>query len=121
MRLEWPGVGATFVKIQDSAGPTQPVLLIPAGGRTLASEAGPSLYKYDPVGGMSWAAPYLAGLAAMAFQLDPAIDPDTIPKFLLDTATKTQVGSIVNSRGFIEAVKEHAHTGSWPQPNASDP
>lgn len=101
--------------------PPQPVLLIPAGGRTLASEAGPSLYKYDPVGGMSWAAPYLAGLAAMAFQRDPAIDPDTIPKLLLDTATKTQAGNIVNPRGFIEAVEEHARIRSSPQPNTSQP
>jgi subtilisin family serine protease len=90
--------------------PSQPVLLAPAGGRTFASEAGPKVYKYDPTGGMSWVAPYLAGLAALAFQLDPAIDPDTIPKLLLDTATRTQVGNIVNPKGFIEAVKEHART-----------
>jgi hypothetical protein len=33
--------------------PPNPVLLVPAGGRTIASEAGPTAYKYDPVGGMS--------------------------------------------------------------------
>jgi serine protease AprX len=94
--------------------PPQPVLLVPAGGRTIASEAGPTAYKYDPVGGMSWAAPYLAGLAAMAFQLDPDIDPDTIVKLLLDTAIKTDVGRIVNPRGFIEAVKGQARAASLP-------
>jgi hypothetical protein len=94
--------------------PPQPVLLVPAGGRTIAGESGPTAYKYDPVGGMSWAAPYLAGLATMAFQLDPHIDPDTIVKLLLDTATQMDVGRIVNPPGFVEAVKAQAPATSLP-------
>jgi len=85
------------------------VLLVPAGHRTLASENGPAVYKYDPIGGMSWAAPYLAGLAAMAFQLDDAISPDTIVELLLNTSTKTGVGPVVNPRGFIQAVRNRTH------------
>jgi hypothetical protein len=81
------------------------VLLVPTANRTIASERGTTVYKYDPVGGMSWAAPYLAGLAAMAFQLDPEIAPDTIAGLLVSTATRTPLGAVVNPQGFIEAVK----------------
>jgi len=83
-------------------------LYIPAGHRTIASEKGSSVYKYDPTGGMSWCAPYLAGLAAMAFQLDPDIDPDLIVKLFVSTSTETKVGHIINPPGFIEAVKKQA-------------
>jgi len=62
------------------------------------------------VGGMSWAAPYLAGLAAMALQLDGAINPDTIVELPLNTSTKTKVGPVVNPGGFIEAVKSRTRS-----------
>lgn len=82
------------------------VLFVPAGNRTIASYHGPDVYTFDRTGGMSWAAPYLAGLAALAYQVDPGIEPKTIVDLWLKTATKTDVGPVVNPAGFIEAVRE---------------
>ncbi len=80
-------------------------LCVPAGNRTTASYHGPGVYTYEIEGGMSWAVPYLAGLAALACQVDPEIEPAQIVELWTATATKTRVGPIVNPRGFIEAVR----------------
>jgi len=82
------------------------VLLIPAGNRTIASHHGPDVYTYTRTGGMSWAAPYMAGLAALAYQVKPGIDPKTIVDLWLKTATQTDVGPIINPVDFIEAVRK---------------
>ena len=82
------------------------VLLIPAGNGTVASHHGTDVYMYDRTGGMSWAAPYMAGLAALAYQVKPEIDPGTIVNLWLKTASQTDVGPIVNPVGFIEAVRK---------------
>jgi serine protease AprX len=81
-------------------------ILVPAGNRTIASHNGPEVYKFEREGGMSWAAPYLAGLAALAYQVNPEIKPDQIVKLWLETATKTDAGPVVNPVGFVEAVQK---------------
>jgi hypothetical protein len=80
-------------------------LCVPAGNRTTASHVGPDVYTYWVEGGMSWAVPYLAGLAALAFQVDPEIQPAQIVELWTATATKTSVGPVVNPVKFIEAVR----------------
>jgi len=81
------------------------ILHIPAGNRTIASHHGPEVYTFDRTGGMSWAAPYLAGLAALAYQIKPEIDPKTIVDLWLKTATQSDDGPmIVNPVGFIDAI-----------------
>jgi hypothetical protein len=82
------------------------VLLVPAGNRTVASHYGPEVYTYDRAGGMSWAAPYLAGLAALAHQVKPEIELGKIIELWLQTATQTDAGPIINPVGFIEAVRK---------------
>jgi hypothetical protein len=81
-------------------------LRIPAGGRALASYRGDEVYTFYREGGMSWAAPYIAGLAALAFQTDPEITPSLIIRCLVETATETEAGPVVNPIGFIEKIKE---------------
>lgn len=80
--------------------------MIPVGNKTIASHFGPQVYTYcaGRCGG-SWAAPYMVGLAALAFQVNPEIKPQTIAEQLAETATHTKAGPIVNPRGFIESVK----------------
>jgi hypothetical protein len=56
---------------------------------------------------MSWAAPYLAGLAALAYQVNPEIEPKTIVELWLKTAVQTEAGAIVNPAGFIKAVQNN--------------
>ncbi len=82
------------------------VLLVPAGHRTMASYHGSDVYTFDADGGMSWSAPYLAGLAALAFQVNPQIDTKSIVDLWIETAIKTDAGSIVNPVGFMEAVRK---------------
>lgn len=83
------------------------VLRVPAGNRTIASHHGPDMYTFDRTGGMSWAAPYLTGLAALAYQVNPEIKPKTIVELWLQTAVRTDAGPIVNPAGFIEAVRKN--------------
>jgi len=80
-------------------------LLVPAGSRTTASHEGPEVYTYWTEAGMSWATPYLAGLAALAYQVDPEIEPKKIIELLLQTAVQTDAGPIVNPTVFIECVQ----------------
>lgn len=80
------------------------VLRIPTSHRTMASHYGKDVFTYDTDGGMSWAAPYLAGLAALAFQIDPNLAPDRIVPLWLETASSTQAGAIVNPKGFIDRI-----------------
>lgn len=55
------------------------MLLVPMDGRTAASPAGAGEYAYFAEGGMSWAAPYVAGLYALACQVRPEV---TFEEFL---------------------------------------
>jgi subtilisin family serine protease len=81
------------------------VLRVPVGNKTIATHQGTNVYKYERGGGMSWAAPYIAGLAALAFQVNPDLQPATIVEQLVKTATHTKAGPVVNPPGFIEAVR----------------
>lgn len=80
-------------------------LCAPAANRTLASFRGPSCYTYDRTGGLSWTVPYVAGVAALAWQIDPAIKPQEMLDLLKRTAVKTDVGVVINPGVAIEAVK----------------
>ena len=82
------------------------ILLVPTN-RTTASHYGPEVYTYWTEGGMSWAAPYIAGLAALAFQVNPDVQPQTIVEQLVKTATHTKAGPVVNPTGFIKAVQNN--------------
>jgi hypothetical protein len=81
-------------------------LLVPTS-RTVAGFEGTDLYTYWPEGGLSWAAPYIAGVAALAHQVKPGIPPAEIERLLVSTATKTKQGPIINPVGFIDAVSKH--------------
>lgn len=99
-----PDDPANYQRGKDSS--SKDVLRVPAANRTVASHNGPEVYTYDRTGGLSWAAPYLAGLAALAYQVNPEIEPKTIVDLWLQTAVKTDAGPVVNPVGFIEAVQK---------------
>jgi len=83
------------------------ILLTPGDRRTHASETGEHTYVFDVVGGRSSAPPWLAGLAAIGLQVNPKLTPCEIRKHLLDTATKTQFGTVVNPAEFVKACSKH--------------
>jgi hypothetical protein len=86
-------------------------LCVPAANRTLASFRGPQLYTYDRTGGLSWTVPYLAGVSALAWQVDPSIKPQDMLELLKRTTAKTPAGNVVNPVAVIEAVKSQAKNG----------
>jgi hypothetical protein len=49
---------------------------IPIDNRTLASAAGPEAMVHFPIGGHSWGPPFIAGVYALAAQVDPSITPE---------------------------------------------
>ena len=81
-----------------------------AGNRSTAYFGGPDDYIFWRTGGASWTVPYLAGLAALAYQVNPDLDPRTIPDLWMKTATRTSAGLVVNPPGFIEAVRQAGST-----------
>lgn len=81
------------------------VIRVPGANKTVASHRGNDVYTFDRMGGMSWGAPYIAGLAALAYQVDPHIQPAEIMRLLIATSVKTGAGPIVNPAAFIEGVR----------------
>ena len=78
---------------------------VPGGCRTLASHRGVNVYWFDWEGGMSWGAPYIAGLAVLAYQINPKSKPPEIMKALVKSAVKTEAGPVVNPRGFLSLMR----------------
>jgi subtilisin family serine protease len=87
-------------------------LYVPAANRTLASFKGPELYTYDRLGGMSWTVPYLAGVAALGFQIDPTLKPAEVVRLWRETACKTPIGPIIDPTAFVEAIRKRTAHGS---------
>jgi len=81
------------------------VLRIPTGGVTTASHMGNDVYTYWRTGGLSWAAPYIAGVAALACQVYPGITPQEIIDLLIETASPIESGSLINPVSFIARVE----------------
>lgn len=84
------------------------VLCAPASFRTMGQQytADEAHYRYDGVGGQSWAVPYVAGVMAMGWQLRPDLDGDALQALLFDTAYVNENGfQIINPPAFIEAVR----------------
>ena len=67
-------------------------LLVPMDSRTTAAPEGDDEYVFYSDGGMSWSAPYIAGLYALACQADPAAAPETFLKKALETSVQVRAG-----------------------------
>lgn len=83
-------------------------LWVPGGNRTRASYKGNDVYAFDVTQGGSWAAPYLAGVAALGYQINRGLSPAAVKEMLVKSATLTKNGPILNPRGFVELVKKTA-------------
>ncbi len=83
-------------------------LCAPAANRTIAGVLGPQCYTYDRVGGLSWTVPYVAGVAALAWQVNPSIKPREMLDLLRRTAVKTSAGTVINPAAAIEAARARA-------------
>jgi hypothetical protein len=60
-------------------------LLVPMDSRTTASPLGDDEYVFYRQGGWSWSIPYIAGMYALAVQVDPAITPEQFWSLAMQT------------------------------------
>lgn len=64
-------------------------------------------YGYDGVGGQSWAVPYVAGVLALGWQINPDIAAEEMRDLLISTCYIEEHGlGIVDPCAFIEAVEK---------------
>lgn len=77
-------------------------LLVPGDGRTFASQLGRAVYSYAPRADLSWAAPWLVGLAALGFQANPRLTPARVRAYLMKSATEMPYGRVANPAAFLE-------------------
>jgi len=89
-------------------------LLVPMDARTTADPCGTEDYVFYANGGLSWVAPYFAGLYALAAQVNPDITPELFWSTALNTSNKLTVtindseytlNHVVNPKGLIDALK----------------
>ncbi len=83
-------------------------LIIPMDSRCTASPTGASDYVFYRTGGMSWTVPYVAGLYALACQVNPDITPEVFWEQALNTGdvNKQNLGKIVNPAKLLESIKK---------------
>jgi len=66
-------------------------LLVPMDSRTTASPGGVDEYVFYRSGGWSWAIPYIAGMYALAAQVEPDITPDAFWQAAMQTGRSVPV------------------------------
>lgn len=74
--------------------------------RTVASE-NENYIKYGK-GGYSWITPYIVGVMAIGWQINPDLSAKELLNLLYETATRPQSmtrGGLINPKGFVQAVK----------------
>ena len=89
-------------------------LLIPMDSRCYASPTGIHDYEFSKHGGMSWTVPYIAGLYALACQVDPEMTPglfwlevnSTSDTVSVDNSNQEKLGKIINPVKLIERIQK---------------
>lgn len=112
-----PDDPGSYVRARRS-GPTDQ-LLLPGGNRTYASHRGSDVYWVDPDPGLSWGAPYLVGLAALALQVNPTATPANVEQGMLETAVATDIGPVVQPGAFVEWIARRS-TATTPGTGGED-
>jgi subtilisin family serine protease len=86
-------------------------LWVTMDSRTTASFTGADQYVFYREGGMSWSVPYVAGVYALAAQVDPTITPERFWSLALDTGRTVfngqtlLLGPIIDPRALIAALQ----------------
>lgn len=89
-------------------------LLVPMDSRAVASPTGKEEYVFYRQGGWSWSIPYVAGMYALAAQVDPAITPQGFWSLALETGRTIKVnhegqvipfGPILDPAALIQALQ----------------
>jgi hypothetical protein len=75
-------------------------LMVPMDSRATASPTGRQDYAFYPTGGWSWCVPWIAGLYALACQVDPDITPEVFWARALETGRIIHVNKETRSCEF---------------------
>jgi hypothetical protein len=90
-------------------------LYVPMDSRTTASPGGNDEYVFYREGGWSWSIPYIAGVYALAAQVDPTITPDRFWELALQTGRTIELqrdgktvplGPILDPVALIDALEK---------------
>jgi len=111
------GPGSWWARRFDEGNPihTKPNrLLVPMDARTTASPTGTGEYVFYAEAGWSWSIPYIAGVYALAAQVEPKITPDRFWALALKTGRTIKLnrggktrpfGPILDPGALIEAIR----------------
>jgi hypothetical protein len=77
----------------------------PIDHRATASPATEDAYVFWTSGGLSWGAPYIAGVVALGIQINPDLRVEQIDTLLYDSGWDFQRGKLINPVGFVEAAR----------------
>lgn len=90
-------------------------LLVPMDSRSRADYTDPDGYIFDRVGGRSWAMPYIAGIYALAVQIDPTLTGEGFWSLAVETSQSIEVETddgiivltpIIDPRALVEALRQ---------------
>jgi membrane protease YdiL (CAAX protease family) len=90
------------------------LFFVPMDSRTTADPSGTGDYAFYRQGGLSWATPWVAGMYALAVQVDPSLTPEHFLELALDTGRMIDVphegktyklGPIVDPQALIAALQ----------------
>ncbi len=84
------------------------VIFAPTSYRTSAEaySSGHNSYQYTGQGGLSWGIPYITGVLALGWQVDPSLTNEEIIALLFESAyTDADGNKVVNPPAFIDLVK----------------
>lgn len=96
----WPGV--------EDYEPDENLIHVPTPRRTSAEEyeKGQYSYQYTGKGGLSWSMPYLAGVLAMGWQINPDLTSEELLDMLFASAYVTEGNAkVIDPQAFIEMIK----------------
>jgi hypothetical protein len=111
------GPGSWWARLFDQGSPTHTKrnrLLAPMDARTAASPTGVGEYVFYGDGGWSWSIPYIAGVYALAAQVEPSITSDRFWALALETGRtidlqrrgkKHRFGPILDAAALVEAIR----------------
>ena len=91
-----------------NAAPDREVIFAPSSFRTTAQEyiEGEYIYTHWGEGGLSWAVPYVAGVLALGWQVNPDLDAQTMKDLLFESAWVNGDGChMIDPPAFIEMVR----------------
>ncbi len=79
-------------------------IYVPCECITTAGRRDPNHYIYFGTAGLSWAVPYLAGVIALGYQVNPNLKTAEIFQYIRETGTPFNRGRLINPKAFIEKI-----------------